>query len=259
MYSDRSGKVVSWHGTLNLGRSGYVYTPLRSLWHPGGTNVTRLDYFRRSPSLPNAQLSGRLTRARRCSPTNLYYGGRPAENPPTGMVGLVVIKSACRFVKHEQATSVDTRRATHRLPLRLSRCFAMQPSTDHTDEFFRDRPYLAAAVGGIYGSPAPVFLTWGHERESALERLRDVSGSALKAKRSGTSWRRGASRASAMWKSWRSGRSARGRWCSRCVEDFPGRNPPFHRGPAPGIQPEWDCGSVKPTNYPPGRLDGFAR
>jgi hypothetical protein len=37
-----------------------------------------------------------------------------------------------------------------------------------------DRPYLVAAVGGIYGSPAPVFLTWGHERESALERLKDV-------------------------------------------------------------------------------------
>ena len=37
-----------------------------------------------------------------------------------------------------------------------------------------DRPYLVAAVGGIYGSPAPVFLTWGHERESALHRLRDV-------------------------------------------------------------------------------------
>jgi hypothetical protein len=37
-----------------------------------------------------------------------------------------------------------------------------------------DRPYLVAAVGGIYGSPAPVFLTWGYERESALERLRDV-------------------------------------------------------------------------------------
>jgi hypothetical protein len=37
-----------------------------------------------------------------------------------------------------------------------------------------DRPYLVAAVGGIYGSPAPVFLTWGHERESALARLEDV-------------------------------------------------------------------------------------
>ena len=37
-----------------------------------------------------------------------------------------------------------------------------------------DRPYLVAAVGGIYGSPAPVFLTWGHEQESALARLVDV-------------------------------------------------------------------------------------
>jgi hypothetical protein len=35
-------------------------------------------------------------------------------------------------------------------------------------------PYLVARAGRIFGSPAPVFLTWGHERESALERLRDV-------------------------------------------------------------------------------------
>ena len=31
-----------------------------------------------------------------------------------------------------------------------------------------------AGAGRIYGSPAPVFVTWGHERESALERLNDV-------------------------------------------------------------------------------------
>jgi hypothetical protein len=37
-----------------------------------------------------------------------------------------------------------------------------------------DRPYLVARVGLIFGSPAPVFLTWGHERESALARLEDV-------------------------------------------------------------------------------------
>jgi hypothetical protein len=37
-----------------------------------------------------------------------------------------------------------------------------------------DRPYLVAEVGGIFGSPAPVFLTWGHERESAVARLGDV-------------------------------------------------------------------------------------
>lgn len=37
-----------------------------------------------------------------------------------------------------------------------------------------DRPYLVARVGSVMGSPAPVFLTWGHERESALARLRDV-------------------------------------------------------------------------------------
>jgi hypothetical protein len=35
-----------------------------------------------------------------------------------------------------------------------------------------DRPYLVARVGSIVGSPAPVYLTWGHERESALARLR---------------------------------------------------------------------------------------
>jgi hypothetical protein len=37
-----------------------------------------------------------------------------------------------------------------------------------------DRPYLVAAVGCIHGSPVPVFLTWGDERESALARLVDV-------------------------------------------------------------------------------------
>jgi hypothetical protein len=37
-----------------------------------------------------------------------------------------------------------------------------------------DRPYIVAAVGGIYGSPAPLFLTWGHGRESALARFVDV-------------------------------------------------------------------------------------
>jgi len=36
------------------------------------------------------------------------------------------------------------------------------------------RPYIVARLGSIFGSPAPVFMTWGHERESALERLWDV-------------------------------------------------------------------------------------
>ena len=36
------------------------------------------------------------------------------------------------------------------------------------------RQVSLAGAGRIYGSPAPVFLTWGHERESALERLNDV-------------------------------------------------------------------------------------
>jgi hypothetical protein len=35
-------------------------------------------------------------------------------------------------------------------------------------------PYLVARVGSIVGSPAPVFLTCGHERESALAWLVDV-------------------------------------------------------------------------------------
>jgi hypothetical protein len=35
-------------------------------------------------------------------------------------------------------------------------------------------PYILARMGSIFGSPAPVYLTWGHEHESALERLRDV-------------------------------------------------------------------------------------
>jgi hypothetical protein len=37
-----------------------------------------------------------------------------------------------------------------------------------------DRTYLVAEIGTIFGSPAPVFLTWGHEQESAMEWLRDV-------------------------------------------------------------------------------------
>jgi hypothetical protein len=48
------------------------------------------------------------------------------------------------------------------------------PAVTFHEAEMNDRPYLVAAVGGIYGSPAPVFLTWGHERESALARLRDV-------------------------------------------------------------------------------------
>jgi hypothetical protein len=35
-------------------------------------------------------------------------------------------------------------------------------------------PYIVARLGSVFGSPAPVFLTWGHERESALARLLDV-------------------------------------------------------------------------------------
>jgi hypothetical protein len=38
----------------------------------------------------------------------------------------------------------------------------------------RTLPYLVAQIGGVFGSPAPVLLTWAQERESALDRLRDV-------------------------------------------------------------------------------------
>jgi hypothetical protein len=37
-----------------------------------------------------------------------------------------------------------------------------------------DLPYLVASVNHIMGSPAPIFMTWPNEEESALERLRDV-------------------------------------------------------------------------------------
>jgi len=37
-----------------------------------------------------------------------------------------------------------------------------------------DLPYLVARVGEIMGSPAPVYMTLGYERESALARLHDV-------------------------------------------------------------------------------------
>jgi hypothetical protein len=48
------------------------------------------------------------------------------------------------------------------------------PAVTFHEAEMNDRPYLVAEVGGIYGPPAPVFLTWGHERESALARLVDV-------------------------------------------------------------------------------------
>jgi hypothetical protein len=48
------------------------------------------------------------------------------------------------------------------------------PAVTFHEAQMRTLPYLVAQIGGIYGSPAPVFLTWGHERESALERLGDV-------------------------------------------------------------------------------------
>jgi hypothetical protein len=37
-----------------------------------------------------------------------------------------------------------------------------------------EKPYMIAAVEGVLGSPAPVWLAWGHQRESALGRLQDV-------------------------------------------------------------------------------------
>jgi hypothetical protein len=48
------------------------------------------------------------------------------------------------------------------------------PAVTLHEATMNEKPYLVAAVGRIMGSPAPVFLTWGHGRESALARLRDV-------------------------------------------------------------------------------------
>jgi hypothetical protein len=48
------------------------------------------------------------------------------------------------------------------------------PAVTFHEAQMRTLPYLVAQIGGIYGSPAPVFLTWGHEQESALARLGDV-------------------------------------------------------------------------------------
>jgi hypothetical protein len=47
------------------------------------------------------------------------------------------------------------------------------PVTLHLAEM-NDLPYLVAGVNHIMGSPAPIFMTWPNEKESALERLRDV-------------------------------------------------------------------------------------
>jgi hypothetical protein len=70
-------------------------------------------------------------------------------------------KVACRVLEVERLepispTTPPTPSARHSPPA----------VTFHKAEM-NDRPYLVAAVGGIYGSPAPVFLTWGHEREKA--------------------------------------------------------------------------------------------
>jgi hypothetical protein len=48
------------------------------------------------------------------------------------------------------------------------------PSVTFHEAEMNTLPYLVARAGRIYGSPAPVLLTWAHEQESALERLRDV-------------------------------------------------------------------------------------
>jgi hypothetical protein len=37
-----------------------------------------------------------------------------------------------------------------------------------------DRPYLVGRVGSVLGSPEPIYLTFPHEVQSALARLRDV-------------------------------------------------------------------------------------
>lgn len=54
-----------------------------------------------------------------------------------------------------------------------SRGLSSMPVTFHSAKML-DLPYVVASVSGIFGSPAPLFLTWPHEKESAIERLRDV-------------------------------------------------------------------------------------
>jgi hypothetical protein len=48
------------------------------------------------------------------------------------------------------------------------------PAVTFHEAEMNNLPYLVARMGSIFGSPAPVFLTWGYERPSALARLRDV-------------------------------------------------------------------------------------
>jgi hypothetical protein len=77
-------------------------------------------------------------------------------------------KVACRVLEVEQLVPIPPE-----MPSNPGAELSFPAVTFHKADM-NDRPYLVAAVGGIYGSPAPVFLIWGHEQESALARLGDV-------------------------------------------------------------------------------------
>ena len=77
-------------------------------------------------------------------------------------------KVACRVLEVERLDPIS-----HTTPPNPGAELSSPDVTFHKAEM-NDRPYLVAEAGGIFGSPAPVFLTWGHERESARDRLRDV-------------------------------------------------------------------------------------
>jgi hypothetical protein len=75
------------------------------------------------------------------------------------------------------------------------------PAVTFHEAQMRTLPYLVAQIGGIYGSPAPVFLTWGHEQESALARLVDVFRIGVRGQAFRDFLEAGRNRASALWKS----------------------------------------------------------
>jgi len=78
-------------------------------------------------------------------------------------------KVICRVLEVERLESFRLRR-----PQLLGQQRLPDLAVTFHEASMNDRPYLVARLGSVYGSPAPVFLTWGHERESALARLDDV-------------------------------------------------------------------------------------
>ncbi len=73
----------------------------------------------------------------------------------------------CRSLGVERLDAIAPKK-----PMWSSRCSGFSV-TFHTAKML-DLPYVVASVNGIFGSPAPLFLTWPSEKESAIERLRDV-------------------------------------------------------------------------------------